>query len=266
MTDAVRSLPVIPLFAGFSATDLQQLQRCIQKRTFEHNQIINQENRPWEGLYIVRSGSVKLSKKASGSALDRELILAILGPGMPLNIAPLFEGGVNAFTTRALGRVEASYLTEIDARRFVSDHPSMQKLLLRTLNMRIRQLVSLAMALSFTGVTARLAAWMLEQSSGRGTRTDRGVQIERDLSVRDLGYLMGTVGRVLSRSLAELRRERVIDVTPDHIVILDQKRLRAKAYGNSSFCRLAGFAGACPGPQAGAFKPAPSFEDRIRAS
>lgn len=231
MGDSIRSLKAIPLFAELTVPELERLSRLIEERTFEKNQVINQEDGPWEGLYIVKSGKVKVSKKASKKAIGRELIVTILEAGEPLNIAPLFEGGENVFTTQALGRVSVYYLSETNARAFVSDHPTVQKALLRALNMRVRQLASLASEVSFTGVNARLASWMLEQSRAKGIRTGRGIGIKRDLSLRELGSLMGTVGRVLSRSLAELRQDGVIEVTPDQIVILDQERLKAIAQG-----------------------------------
>lgn len=227
MGDSIGSLQAIPLFAELGAPELERLDRLIEERTFERNQVINQEDRSWEGLYVVKSGKVKLSKKSMG----RELTVAILESGEPLNISPLFEGGPNVFTAQALGRVSTYYLAEREVRAFVSDHPPVQKALLRALNRRIRQLASLATELSFTGVSARLASWLLEQSRAKGIRTGRGIGIKRDLSLREMGSLLGTVGRVLSRSLAELRRDGIVAVTPDEIIILDQERLKAAALG-----------------------------------
>lgn len=227
MGDCLRSLQAIPLFAELTAQELEGLCELLEERTFDKNQVINREDGPWEGLYVIRSGKVKLSKRSMG----RELTVTILEFGEPLTFVPLFEGGTNVFTTQALGRVTTYYLSETDARSFVLDHPPVQKVLLRTLNRRIRHLASLATELSFTGVSARLASWMLEQSRDRGIRTGRGIGIKRDVSLKELGSLMGTVGRVLSRSLAELRQEGVIEVTSDQIVILDQERLKAIAQG-----------------------------------
>lgn len=231
MGESIRSLQAVPLFAELTTPELERLSQLIEEKTFEKNQVINREGAPWEGLYIVKSGKVKLSNKAGEGSAGRELTIAILESGAPLNFSPLFEGGSNVFTTQALGRVTAYYLAENDARQFVSDHPSVQKALLSALNMRLRQLVSLASEVSFTRVNARLASWILEQSRTKGIRTGRGIGINRDLSLREMGSLMGTVGRVLSRSLAEMRHDGVIEVIPDQIVILDQERLRAIAQG-----------------------------------
>lgn len=232
MSELLRSLRAIPLFAELTVPELESLSRLVEERTFEKNHIINHEDKPWEGCYIIKSGRVKLSKKAGKQSMGRELIIGILEPGEPLNIAPLFEGGANVFTTQALGRVTTYYLSETDARSFVSDHPPVQKALLRALNMRVRRLASLACEMSFTGVDARLASWILEQSRARGFRTGRGIGVKRELSLRELGALMGTVGRVLSRSLAELRRDGIIEVAPDQIIVLDEEKLRAVAQGN----------------------------------
>jgi CRP-like cAMP-binding protein len=225
MSEPAHALAAIPLFAGLAAPELERLAGLAEQRTFERDQEINREGGPWEGLYIVRSGKVKLSKRATG----RELTIAIMEPGQPLNIAPLFEGGPNVFQTEAMGRVSCYYLPAEAARAFVSDHPAVQSALLRALNLRIRRLASLASEVSFTGVTGRLAAWVLEEARRKGVRTERGLAVRRDLSMRELASLLGTVRRVLSRAVAELRRDGAIEVTPEWIVIRAPKRLRARA-------------------------------------
>lgn len=225
MGDSIRSLQSIGLFDELASPELERLHRLVEERVFGRNQVICREGDPWEGLSIVQSGRVKLSK----SSMGRELTLAIVESGEPLNISPLFEGGPNVFTAQALGKVRVYYLAASDAQAFVSEHPRLQKALLGALNRRVRDLASLASELAFTDVSTRLAGWLLEQARKEGIRTRRGIGVKRDLSLRELGSLMGTVGRVLSRSLAELRQEGVIDVTPDHFVILDQQRLRVMA-------------------------------------
>lgn len=224
MSEPAHALAAIPLFAGLAAPELERLAGLVEQRTFERDQEINREGGPWEGLYIVRSGRVKLSKRATG----RELTIAIMEPGQPLNIAALFEGGPNVFQTEAMGRVSCYYLPAEAARAFVSDHPAVQSALLRALNLRIRRLASLASEVSFTGVSGRLAAWVLEEARRKGVRTERGLAVRRDLSMRELASLLGTVRRVLSRAVAELRRDGAIEVTPEWIVIRDPKRLRAR--------------------------------------
>lgn len=225
MSEPARALAAIPLFASLGAPALERLGRVIERRAFERGQEINREGGPWEGLYIVTAGKVKLSKRALG----RELTIAIMEPGQPLNIAPLFEGGPNVFQTEAMGRVTCYYLPVDAARAFVADHPEVQSALLRALNLRIRRLAALASDVSFTGVTGRLAAWVQDEARRRGVRTERGLAVRRDLSMRELASLLGTVRRVLSRSVAELRREGAIEVTPDWIVVRDADRLRARA-------------------------------------
>lgn len=225
MGDAPGPLRPIGLFAELSAPEALRLREVVQERDYGGGTVISQEGEAWDGLYIVKSGRVKLSKALMG----RELTMAIMGPGELLDIGPLFEGGRNVFTARTLRRVCVHYLSARDARAFVTDHPRVQLILLRALNRRIRHLASLASELAFTGVSARVASWVLEQSRARGVRTRRGIAVKRDLSLKELGFLVGTVGRVVSRCLAELRHSGIIEATPDEIVIVNEPRLKAIA-------------------------------------
>lgn len=225
MGESTRLLRAIPLFAELAAPELKRLGGLLEERAFETNQVISREDGLWEGLYIVRSGKVKLSKRS----MERELTMAIMEPGEPLNISALFEGGPNLFTAQAMGPVSVYYLSERHARAFVFDHAPVQKAMLRILNRRVCQLASLAGELSFKEVSARLASWLLAESRERGIPRERGIEIRRDLSLKELAALMGTVRRVLSRSLAELRQGGAIEVASDRIVVLDRERLRAIA-------------------------------------
>lgn len=224
MSDPVCSVEAIPLFVELSAPERERLGRVLAERTFQRDRQIEQEGGSWDGLHIVKSGRVKLGKRSMG----RELTMAIVEAGEPLNIAPLFGGGANVFGAHALTRVSTYYLPAAVARAFVSGHAAVQKALLRTLNMRIRKLASLASEMSFTAVDARLAAWLLAEARDRGIRTERGIAVKRELSTRDLASLMGTVRRVISREIAELRCQGIVEVTRDRIVILDRERLRAR--------------------------------------
>ncbi len=198
MRDIGRSLQALPLFAQLTAPELDDLGDLLEERTFDKHEVITREGALWDALYVVTSGKVKLTKDVSARSAARQLTIAVLGPGDPLNMAPLFEGDRNVFTAEALTRATLYCLEGPRARAFVCGHPPLQKALLRALNQELRRLVSLASRLAFTGVTSRLAFWMCEQTQAHGIRTGAGTAIRRDLTLNDMASLVGTARRVVS--------------------------------------------------------------------
>jgi len=231
MRDAVRSLQALPLFAQLTVPELDELGDLLEERSFDRHEVITREGALWDALYVVTSGKVKLTKDVSARSAARQLTIAVLGPGDPLNMAPLFEGDRNVFTAEALTRATLYCLEGSRARAFVCGHPPLQKALLRALNQELRRLVSLASRLAFTGVTSRLAFWMCEQTQAHGVRTGEGTAIRRDLTLNDMASLVGTARRVISRSLTDLQQDGVIEMRPTEIVILNEKKLEAIAGG-----------------------------------
>ena len=241
MREFIRSLQALPLFAQLTVPELEQLHGILDERTFDKHQVITREGTRWDALYVVKSGKVKLTRSVSAQSTGRELTIAVLEPGDPVNMTPLFEGDRNVFTTEALTRATLYYLAGSDARAFVAGHPSMHKTLLRALNLELRRLVSLASRLAFTSVTARLAFWMLEQTQGNRTPTDKGIAIRRDLTLNELASLVGTTRRVISKSLTDLQHDGVIEVGPTQIVVLNEKKLEAIAGASRRGCHPADF-------------------------
>ena len=60
--DVLPILRTIPIFEGLSFTDLKKIELVVHKRTFMPDEIIFHEKQPGAGVYIIRKGSVRLTK------------------------------------------------------------------------------------------------------------------------------------------------------------------------------------------------------------
>jgi CRP-like cAMP-binding protein len=86
----------------------------------------------------------------------------------------------------------------------------------------LRQLTGLVEQVSGKSVTARLASFLLAQTSD-------GKQIFLDISQREVAALVGTRREVLSRALGKLEKEGILQVAYPQITVLDKERLRLLA-------------------------------------
>lgn len=74
------ALKQVPLFAGLDGAALDVLAGLAFQKTFKPGEVIFEEGRTGNGLYVILSGRVEVVK-SEGS--DRPQVLATLGPGEP---------------------------------------------------------------------------------------------------------------------------------------------------------------------------------------
>lgn len=68
----------LPIFSGLSANDLKILEVALHQRSYKNHELVFEENDPGSGMYMVRSGRVRIFLRSSDG---NEEVLAELGPG-----------------------------------------------------------------------------------------------------------------------------------------------------------------------------------------
>lgn len=65
-----------PLFNGFSSRDIKNIEKIVHLRKFKKDEIIFKEYEPGTGMYIIKTGSVRITKhrKEEGGVSEEEVI------------------------------------------------------------------------------------------------------------------------------------------------------------------------------------------------
>ena len=173
-------------------------------------------------VYFIQSGTVKLER------LDvhaERHIVAILGPGDLFGLSALSEAWYGA---------EAETLTDClicscDAdtlRSLMAEHPDFGVRLVTNLQ---QQLLRAQVKLTYMGhskARTRLAAYLID----RGAQASfDGARVPRDLTLADMGAVLGLAPETVCRALGELKRKEVVETTREHILITDMAALRRLA-------------------------------------
>lgn len=68
-----------PLFQGFSSRDLKNIEKIIHLRKFKKDEIIFKEDEPGTGMYIIKSGGVRITKQKmkEGGISEEEIITTL---------------------------------------------------------------------------------------------------------------------------------------------------------------------------------------------
>jgi len=213
-----------PLFAALSDAELSSLASRCGVRAYAAGELIFSEGEPCSGLYILVTGRVRIFKT---SASGREQVLSIEGPGASVAELPVFDGGPYPASVSALEASEALFVSRSDLRAICLEKPEVALKLLQVVGARLRRLVGIIEELSFTTVRHRLISWLLRQAKTEGCPTAQGVVFTLHASHQELATHIGTVRELVTRNLARLQAQRLIEISGHEITILDQEGLEA---------------------------------------
>ncbi len=99
-SETVLTLKQVPIFKDFSDKDFQELEKLIHQRKYGIDQFVFKNRAPGEGMYIIMTGSVKIT---IGTRSGNENMLAELGEGDFFGELALFDDeprSANAIATQ----------------------------------------------------------------------------------------------------------------------------------------------------------------------
>ena len=218
-------LRAAPLFKALTDSEIQSLAaRCILE-SYSPGQTLFSEAEPCKGLYLVAQGRVRIFKV---SPSGREHVLAVDGPGSSIAELPVFDGGAYPASAAAVDESEIVFVSRQDFRSFCLEHPEVALKVLQVVGGRLRRLVGIIEELSFTTVRQRLISWLLRQASAEGRPTPRGVTFPLNASHQELAAQIGTVRELVSRNLARLLAQGLIEMGGHSITIVNREALEAE--------------------------------------
>jgi len=209
-------LKSILYFSGLGLAELESIKKLVFEKTADRAEMVLFEGESAENLFFVASGAMKVFKT---SAEGKEQILSIVRPGESFNDVPIFDGGPNPASARAMGPVLLYGIKKKDMEAVLRAHPQIALNVIKVLARRVRHLVSLVEDLSFRHVIGRVAKILLEHIGGEVGRGPR-------LTQQEMAAMAGTAREVVGRSLKALEEEGAIKLDRHRIIITDKEALQ----------------------------------------
>lgn len=210
------------------APDLKLLAEASNVRKAERGAQLFGEGQPAEGLFVIRTGEVKLTKSGKDG---REQILYLASPGAPIVEGVRFDAGIYPANAIAMRDASAIMISNDRLGAIGDQSPQLLRVLVTLRARRADRTWALVSDLSLRTVPARLAAFLLSLVSSREERGEDGRRLVRELTTETVAGRLGTVREEISRGLASLEKQGALKVTPDLIEVLDIKRLESVAAG-----------------------------------
>jgi CRP-like cAMP-binding protein len=223
------TLAAVPLFAGLDDDGLAGLMRGMRIRKFRRGETVFHVGDPGDALFIVISGSIKITLPADSGD---EAILATLRPGDFFGELALLDGAPRSATAIAIEATETYILARDRFRELISTDPIMREAVLATLAAEVRRLTHHVEELHFLDITGRLASRLARMANeGGATRlADGSVRLAGPLTQGDLAAMIGCTRQSVNKLLGLFTDDGLIRLERDRIVVLDLDGLQNAAH------------------------------------
>ncbi len=213
LTSLLHQISSVKHFKHLSVSELKKIILSGEIRKFNKNETIFMEQGTSAGLFVLLNGQVQLCKISQQGQLS---ILSIIEPVIMFNEVSALDDGGNPVTAIAS---QASTLWQVPPtvlQQMVLNYPSLGLGLLRILAARNRKLVSQFDDLSFRTVLSRTAKLLLELST-----CEKKAIVRKHHPNYQMAAQIATVPEAFSRCLQSLKKQGVINISPQVIEIID---------------------------------------------
>lgn len=214
---AANRLAEVPLFAGLTATALDELASASRVRRYPAGQILWSEGDPGDALLVLEEGQLRISRLGADG---QEVVLAVYEPPAALGELALLDGAPRDATVVAQRAVAVRLIPRQALLGLLRREPAVVEGLLKTLAGMVRAANARHARTVGLDVPGRLAAWLLDRAGSVGTPGANGaVVVPLDRSQGELAAELGTTRSTLNRALKEFEDLGLLAVDAERIVL-----------------------------------------------
>ncbi len=128
----------ISLFKDLTDEELKKVTRIIKKQTFRKGAVIWDEGDPEQGLHIILTGKVRVSRRTKEG--DKQ-VLTVLNKDNFIGELSLLDGRSHSASAEALKKSEILIIKKEDMDKFLDKNPKIAYKIIRDLAIEISQIV-----------------------------------------------------------------------------------------------------------------------------
>jgi CRP/FNR family transcriptional regulator len=206
----------VSLFESLDQKQLDTVTALIVRKQFDRGEFIFNQGDMLDSLYIVNAGSIKIS---TVNTEGKEQILYLLQEGEFIGDLALLKSTEAQFDAVALTKTHVCTISNVDFLNLMMNNKEILASTLAYAHTRINSLERLVQAVSTNEADARLHYLLTQLAESNGNQTKDGIIINLNITREDMANFVGVSRETISRKLAQLNREGVIE-------IMDQKTIR----------------------------------------
>ena len=206
----------VPLFAALPDDDLKAIVRLLRPRRFTKRSILMHEGDQSDALYIIKEGSVAVTRMSSEG---KETVLSILKEGDVLGEMGVLDEAPRSATVTLLRGGVVLILNRDDFLSLLATRPALNRAIISALLSKLRATNQATQARAHLNVKARVADLLLMLGDSFGQPSANGTRILIKLTHQQLANMVGTTRETMNRTLTEFWDAKLIDMSATYIVI-----------------------------------------------
>jgi CRP/FNR family cyclic AMP-dependent transcriptional regulator len=209
-------------FCQLSEANLKDLDALTFVSAHPGDAILFMERQAPRGIYVLCEGEVKLSVSSNEG---KTLILKIARPGEVLGLMAVLSSAPHEMTARTRCPAQLAFIHREAVLHFLGQHPEAYGAVVAQLAAHYQtaceQLKTIGLC---TSVPERLARLLLDFSA-QGKQTKEGTRVRFPLTHEEIGEFIGATRETVSRTIAQFKDERLIDLRGATLTIQDRSGL-----------------------------------------
>lgn len=223
----VSKLQKCPLFNGLAENLLAQLEARMRWQNLLMDDMLCHKGDAPAGLYVVVSGSLLVYDLLHNG---QEVTLAAMGAGSFMGELSVIDLQPRTAYIRANLPSVVGLLPQTDAARLFYQEPLIAQRMMEFLAGKVREMTMQRVLLGIPNAFDRICAWLDHAARPMPSGMSMVAMLPRQ---QDLASMLNTSRETVSRTLARLLREGVIEKTPSGLRVLQPNVLRRLAHAES---------------------------------
>lgn len=212
----------VPLFQSLSPKELDSIQTCLRKKSYEKGEILFSEGEMCQRIFIVREGRVKLYRIASSG---REQILETLNPGDTCACNPGSSAWSCSSTAEAVTPCHVWFFSRDAYVNMVQKNPTFAYALNKLFAERLKCFSSLIEEVSLKDVKKRLIKFLLNIEDSKPAKIQNKEILSVPFTREEIAQRLGATRETVARHLSELKQAELIEIKPKQVILKNRTGL-----------------------------------------
>jgi CRP/FNR family transcriptional regulator, nitrogen oxide reductase regulator len=212
----------LPLFAGFSAVDLDAILSEARSVRVARNSPVFQQGEEAHSFFVLLHGHIRASKTTPAGD---QVVVRYVATGETFGVAKAI--GLQRYPATATAVDDSVVLAWPSATwpLLVAKFPALAANTLQTVGARLQETHTRVVEMSTEQVEKRIAHALLRLVKQAGRKVEHGVEIDFPISRQDIAQMTGTTLHTVSRTLSAWESKDLIESGRQKIVIREPHRL-----------------------------------------
>lgn len=217
------------LWCGADDAAIARLAASARVESAPRGALLATEGEPADRFGVVVTGRVRVYHLNAGG---RAITFEAAGAGEPVAAVAALAGARYPANIEAATPVTVAWLDREALFALIDEQPAVARAIVSDLATRVVDFTAVVTSMSMD-VPSRLAAYLFRRSLAVGRTTPAGLLVDLGMSKAELASSLGTVPETLSRALARLRDEGVLEVRMKDVLVKDVGALARMGSGYS---------------------------------